>query len=78
MKSLRKTQHTVLKEIRNVKKFLDAMERSVKTGNVLAIEKAYIYLVHLCYQMNEGVLTPDNISLDTELAKLLNPQEISP
>jgi hypothetical protein len=57
-------------------KFLDNMERSVKTRNPQAIQKAYMFLIHLVREMNEGFLTPDSIALDVELAQLLgNVQE---
>jgi hypothetical protein len=48
------------------------MERSVKSRNPEAIQKAYIFLVHMVQEMNDGVLTPDNISLDVAIAQELN------
>jgi len=65
----------VLRELKNVHKFLDNMERSVKTRNPEAIQRAYMFLVHLVREMNDGCLTPDNVALDVELAQLL--QEVS-
>jgi len=61
----------VLRELKNVHKFLDNMERSVKTRNPEAIQRAYMFLVHLVREMNEGCLTPDNVALDVDLAQLL-------
>ena len=76
MNDLNKMRLGVLRELKNVHKFLDNMERSVKTRNPQAIQKAYMFLVHLVREMNEGCLTPDSIALDVELAKLLgNVQE---
>ncbi len=76
MNDLNKMRLGVLRELKNVHKFLDNMERSVKTRNPQAIQKAYMFLVHLVREMNEGCLTPDSIGLDVELAQLLgNVQE---
>ena len=61
----------VLRELKNVHKFLDNMERSVKTRNPEAVQRAYMFLIHLVREMNEGCLTPDSVALDVELAKEL-------
>ena len=71
MNDLNKMRLGVLRELKNVHKFLDNMERSVKTRNPQAIQKAYMFLVHLVREMNEGCLTPDSIALDVELAQML-------
>ena len=71
MNDLNKMRLGVLRELKNVHKFLDNMERSVKTRNPQAIQKAYMFLVHLVREMNEGCLTPDSIALDVELSQLL-------
>lgn len=57
----------VLRELKNMHKFLDNMERNVKNRNPEAIQKAYMFLTHLVYHMDKGCLTPDNIALDLEL-----------
>ena len=75
MKDINKMRLGVLRELKNVHKFLDNMERSVKTRNPEAIQRAYVFLVHLVREMNDGCLTPDNVALDVELAQLL--QEVS-
>lgn len=62
----------VLKEIKNMRIFLDNMERTVKNRNPEAIQKAYMFLVHLVYHMDKGCLTPMNIALDVEIGKALN------
>ena len=61
----------VLREIKNVHKFFDNMERSVKTKNPEAIQRAYMFLVHMVREMNEWFLCPDSIALDVELARAL-------
>lgn len=71
MKDLNKMRLGVLRELKNMHKFLDNMERSVKSRNPDAIQKAYMFLVHMVREMNEGCLTPDSISLDVQLAQLL-------
>lgn len=71
MKDINKMRLGVLRELKNVHKFLDNMERSVKTHNPEAIQKAYMFLVHLVREMDQGCLTPDSIALDTQIAQLL-------
>jgi hypothetical protein len=75
MKDINKMRLGVLRELKNVHKFLDNMERSVKTRNPEAIQRAYMFLVHLVREMNKGCLTPDNVALDVQLAQIL--QEVS-
>jgi hypothetical protein len=58
MKDINKMRLGVLREIKNVHKFFDNMERSVKTKNPEAIQRAYMFLVHMVREMNEGVFMP--------------------
>jgi hypothetical protein len=69
MKDINKMRLGVLRELKNVHKFLDNMERSVKSRNPEAIQRAYMFLVHLVREMNEGCLTPDSVALDVALAQ---------
>ena len=78
MKDINKMRLGVLREIKNVHKFFDNMERSVKTKNPEAIQRAYMFLVHMVREMNEGVLCPDSIALDVELARALQDIEEEP
>lgn len=71
MKDINKMRLGVLRELKNVHKFFDNMERSVKTRNPEAIQKAYMFLVHLVHHMDKGCLTPESIALDVELSKAL-------
>lgn len=71
MKEINKMRLGVLREIKNVHKFLDNMERSVKARNPDAIQRAYMFLMHLVREMDEGCLTPDSIALDVALAQEL-------
>jgi len=71
MKDINKMRLGVLRELKNVHKFLDNMERSVKTRNPEAIQRAYMFLIHMVREMNEGCLTPDSIALDVGLAQAL-------
>lgn len=75
MSDLIKMRRGVLKELKNLHRFLDNMERSVRTGNPQAIQRAYIFLVHLVNEMDKGLLTPSNIALDVELAQQLQSLE---
>ena len=72
MKDINKMRLGVLRELKNVRKFFDNMERSVKSRNPDAVQKAYMFLVHLVYLMDNGSLTPNSIALDVELAQALN------
>lgn len=71
MKEINKMRLGILRELKNVRIFFDRMEKSVKSRNPEAIEKAYMFLVHMVHHMNDGCLTPENIALDLELAKAL-------
>jgi hypothetical protein len=72
MKDIHKMRLGVLRELKNVRKFFDHMESSVKTRNPEAIQKAYLFLANLVYHMDKGCLTPTNIALDVELCKEMN------
>ena len=74
MKEIHKMRLGVLRELKNMHRFLDAMENSVKNRNPEAIEKAYMFLVHLVHHMNEGCLTPESIALDVALSRALSKQ----
>lgn len=65
----------VLRELKNMHRFLDNMERTVKSRNPEAIQKAYIFLVHLVREMDTGCLTPASIALDVALAQELQDVE---
>lgn len=71
MRDINKMRLGVIKELKNVRKFLDNMERTVKARNPEATQKAYLFLINLVREMNEGCLTPKSIALDVELAQLL-------
>ena len=71
MNDINKMRLSVLRELKNVHRFLDNMERSVKNRNPQAIQKAYMFLVHLVREMDEGCLTPNSIALDVEIAQQL-------
>ncbi len=76
MKEISKVRLGVLKEIKNLRKFLDAMERSVKERDEKAINQSYMFLAHLCYHMDRGCLTPESIALDIELSIAINEKNI--
>ena len=57
----------VLRELKNVRRFLDNLESSVKSNNSTGVETAYCYVKTLVYHMNEGDLTPLSIALHREL-----------
>lgn len=69
MKDIARMRLDVLREIKNVHKFLDHMERNVRGRNPEAIQRAYLFLSHLVYEMDKGLLTPDNIALDVAISQ---------
>jgi hypothetical protein len=71
MNELSRMRLGVLREIKNLRRFIDNMEKSVKSRNPEAIQRAYMFLVHLVREMDDGFLTPDSIALDVELARSL-------
>lgn len=71
MNELSRMRLGVLRELKNVRRFLDNMEKSVKSRNPEAIQRAYMFLVHMAREMDTGILTPDSIALDVELCRLL-------
>jgi len=71
MKDLNKMRLGVMRELRNVRRFLDNIEGSVKSRNPMAIQRAYMFLVALVYHMDQGSLTPDSIAYNLDLAKAL-------
>ena len=75
MKDINKMRLGVLREIKNVHKLLDNIERSVKNRNPEAIQRAYIFLVHLVREMNEGFLAPNSVALDVEISQILHEYE---
>ena len=78
MKDLLKMRMGVLRQLKNVHKFFNAMERNVKSGNPLSIQRAYMFLMAFVYHLDEGQLTPDSIAYNLELKIAmdeLEPQE---
>lgn len=69
MIELEKMRRGVLKELKNVHRFFDNIEKSVRARNPAAIQRAYMLLVHLVNEMDNGMLTPNNIALDVALAQ---------
>lgn len=76
MKDLARMRSGVLREIKNVRMFLDNIEKSVKSRNPAAVQRAYMFLVHLVREMDTGLLTPNNIALDVEIAQLLREENV--
>ncbi len=71
MSDLNKMRLGVLRELKQVHRFIDNMERSVKSWNPQAIQKAYVFLKALTYHMDDGDLTPKSISYNLELTRAL-------
>jgi len=69
MKDINKMRLGVLREIKNLHKVLEMMERKVKSRNPESIQKSYIFLCHMKTLLDEGMLSSESISLDFELAR---------
>ena len=67
MKNLARTRLGVLRELKNVRRFLDDLERGVKNRDPEKIYPAYVFLRCLVYHLNEGDLSPQAIALAQEL-----------
>lgn len=65
----------VLRELKNVRRFFDNMERSIKTRNPVAIQKAYMFLRTMVVMMDSGELSPKNVELNLELLIALEEYE---
>lgn len=61
MDSITKLRLCVLKELKNLRRFLDLMEKNVKTRKPEHTIRAYTFLTILVEHMNEGDLTPFNV-----------------
>ena len=75
MSDLIKMRRGVLKELKNVHRFLDNIERSVRANNPRAIERAYMLLCHKVREMDKGSMTPDSVALDVELMQAVQELE---
>ena len=69
MKDLARIRLSILKELKNLHRFIEMMENNVRARNEAAIQRTYIFLSVLTYHMNDGDLSPDNIIYNIELAK---------
>lgn len=63
MKDLNKMRLGVIRELKNLRYFLDELEKGVKRRDAFAISRAYIFLNNLVYHMDNGDLTPESIEL---------------
>lgn len=75
MSDLNKMRTGVLRELKEVRRFFDNIEKSVRARNPVAIQRAYMLLVHLVREMDDGMLTPNSIALDVALAQELGVNE---
>lgn len=67
MKDLSKMRLGVLREIKQIIKFFEAMGKGVKSRDPAKIYPAYVYLSTLAYHMNEGDLSLLSIELKQSL-----------
>ena len=67
MKEIAKMRLGVLRERKNIRRFLDHMERTVKSRDEEGIQRAYVFIKTMVYHMNEGDLTPLDVELHKEL-----------
>jgi hypothetical protein len=70
MKDFNKMRLHVLRELKEIIRFFEDMERGVKTRMPNKVYPAYIYLTSLSYHMTEGDLSPLSIELKQELLAL--------
>ena len=63
-----------MRELKNVHKFFNNMERSVKSRDPEAIQRVYMFLQTMVILMNIGELSPDQVALNLELQRALEEQ----
>lgn len=71
MKEIARMRLGVIRELKNVRILLDRMERKVKSRDPESIQKGYMFLKTLCIMLNDGELSPEIVSLNLDLARLL-------
>lgn len=59
----------VLREIKNIHKFFDNMEKSVKTKDPEKIQRAYMFIKTLVIHMEDGELNPENVTLNLNIER---------
>ena len=75
MLDLLKMRRGVLKELKNIHRFLDNIERSVRANNPQAIQRSYMLICHMVREMDAGSMTPDSVALDVELMQAVQELE---
>ncbi len=65
----------VLRELKNIHKFFDNMERSVKTNNPAAVQRAYMFIKAMVVLMNDGELSPNQVNLNLQIEMALKAME---
>lgn len=75
MKEIARMRLGVLRELKNVRLLIDRMERKIKSHDPHAIQEAYIFLKTLVIQLNSGELSPGTVSLNLELAQMLQEEQ---
>ena len=72
MKDINKMRLGVIRELKNLRRFLDELEKGIKRRDEFAISRAYTFLNNLVYHMDKGDLTPESIELTHALLRSLD------
>ena len=75
MNDYNKIRLHLLKELKNVRRFFDNMERGVKSRNEEHIVKAYYFLKTLVHHLDKGDLTPEAIELHQLICERINAED---
>jgi len=67
MKDVTKMRLHVLRELKDIRRFFDMMEKGVKSRDTTRVQRAYFFISTLAYHMDEGDLTPLSIELQEAL-----------
>ncbi|HWI50083.1 MAG TPA: hypothetical protein VNU45_17880 [Rummeliibacillus sp.] len=67
MKDTAKMRLFVLRELKDIRKFFDMMEKGVKTRDEIRVQRAYFFIKTLIHHMDSGDLTPLSIELHEAL-----------
>lgn len=63
MNNINQMRLGVLRELKNIRRFFDMMEKGVKSRDPHKVQRAYFFIQKLVYHMDEGDLTPLSIEL---------------
>lgn len=71
MKEIAKMRLGVLRELKNVRRFINDMEQKTKNRDPEVVQTAYIWLKTLVVMMDIGELSPKKVALNLDIERAL-------